>query len=119
MLPVSRAASEGDGQNSGPTNRMRSLPWYRQAPKPPLTPQDFSMFIRRQYRGFWLGLVPGLYQDSGMMHLYYTPPIVKCTLLSENGLRHSGLVLMACDGFSIISPVAGRSLLLFAVLVSW
>jgi DNA invertase Pin-like site-specific DNA recombinase len=28
--------------------------------KLPLTPRDFSMYILRQCRGFWLKLVPGL-----------------------------------------------------------
>src|SRR5271165_1026163 len=60
MLPVSRDASEGGGQSSDPINRMKSLRWYQRAPKLPLTPQDFSMFIQRQCRGFWLKLVPGL-----------------------------------------------------------
>src|SRR5271165_3148475 len=60
MLPVSKAASEGGGQSSDPINRMKSLQWSRQAPKLPLMPQDFSMFIRRQYRDFWLNPVPVL-----------------------------------------------------------
>ena len=57
MLPVSRAASEGVVQSSDPINRMKSLQWSRQAPKLPLMPQDFSMFIQRQCHGFWLMLV--------------------------------------------------------------
>jgi DNA invertase Pin-like site-specific DNA recombinase len=50
----------GDGQSSDPINRMKSLRWYQWVPKLPLTPQDFSMCIRRQCRGFWLKRVPGL-----------------------------------------------------------
>jgi hypothetical protein len=47
--------------------RMKSLRWYQRAPKLPLMPQDFSMCIRLQCRGFWLKLVPGLYQGNGLV----------------------------------------------------
>src|SRR5271165_2537889 len=73
MLPVSKAASEGGGQSSDPINRMKSLQWSRQAPKLPLMPQDFSMCILRQYRGFWLELVPGPCLGDGLMHFCDTP----------------------------------------------
>ena len=45
---VSRVASEGGGQSSDPINRMKSLRWYQRAPKLPLMPQGFSMFIQRR-----------------------------------------------------------------------
>jgi hypothetical protein len=60
MLPVSRAELEVVVQNSGPINRMKSLRWCQRAAELPLMPQDFSMFIRRQYRDFWPEPVPKL-----------------------------------------------------------
>jgi hypothetical protein len=85
--------------------------------------RDYSMFIRRRYRGYWRELAPGLYLDSGWMHLYYTPPIVKgtgtlgradtqeeCESLTEDEVQYQrsrartifdielGLVCAECDG---------------------
>src|SRR5271165_4326031 len=74
MLPVSRVASEGGGQSSDPINRMKSLRWYQRAPKLPLMPQDFSMCIRLQCRGFWLKLVRG-YQCEGVIILCEPLPV--------------------------------------------
>jgi Resolvase, N terminal domain len=67
-------ASGGVGQSSDPISRTKSLRWYQRAAKLPLMPQDFSMCILRQYRGFWLELVPELYRGSGLMHLCDMPP---------------------------------------------
>jgi hypothetical protein len=66
-LPVSRVASEGGGQSSDPINRMKSLRWYQRAPKLPLMPQGFSMFIQRQDRGFWLAPVHREYEVENLM----------------------------------------------------
>ena len=54
MPPVSEAASEAVVQNSNLINKMKSLRWYQRALKLQLMLQGFSMFIRLQYRGFWL-----------------------------------------------------------------
>jgi DNA invertase Pin-like site-specific DNA recombinase len=61
---VSVAASEA-------VNRMRSWQWYQQAPKLPLTPRDFSMFIQRRYRALWAEPVPEALGE-GVMYSHYT-----------------------------------------------
>jgi DNA invertase Pin-like site-specific DNA recombinase len=43
-----------------PVQQDEIVRWYQWAPKLPLMPPGFSMFIRRRCRGYWLGLVPGL-----------------------------------------------------------
>jgi hypothetical protein len=60
MPPVSRAGSEGVVQNLDPISRMKLSRWCQRAPKLPLTPLGFSLFIQRRCRGFWLEPVLGL-----------------------------------------------------------
>jgi hypothetical protein len=63
-------AARKQGRIGGRRPKLRP---NQQAPKLPLMPQDFSMCIRRQCRGFWLKRVLGLYQSDGLMHLCDVP----------------------------------------------
>jgi DNA invertase Pin-like site-specific DNA recombinase len=63
----------GRGPNLDPINRMKSLRWFQWALKLPLMRQDFLMFIRRRFRGFWLKPV----QRVSRCRYDAPPPVVR------------------------------------------
>ena len=90
MPPASKVASEGGGQSSDLINRMKSLRWSRRAPKLPLTPQDFSMFIQRRSRGFWLEPVSGL--SARQYNRFVGFPILSASSSTVHATRTLGMV---------------------------